>query len=85
MSKLKSPAPHVALDAVGYVLFTIGAFVTLASHDVHDRIVPFLTQRFPHWVEIAAGAAVALVGIAVLVISDKLKRRRKEAEPKAQA
>lgn len=85
MPKLTAPNKLMVLDGLGYVLFAVGAFYALATHGVHDRIAPFLADRFPHWVEVAVGAAAALVGIAILVSSDKLKRRRKEAESKVQA
>jgi len=85
MPKLPALNKLMLLDVLGYVLFAVGAFVALATHGVHDRIAPFLTDRFPHWVEIAAGAAVALIGIVILVASDKRKRRRKGAESKVQA
>ena len=71
----KTPVKLLVLDAVGYVLFVVGAFVALASHGVHDRIAPFLTDRIPHGFEVIAGAGTALLGIIVLVASDKLKRR----------
>jgi len=71
----KTPANLVVLDGVGYALFALGAFFALASHSVHTRVA-FL-GRFSHTSEIIAGAAVALLGIVLLVVSDKLKRADK--------
>lgn len=66
----------VIVDAIGYVFFAVGAFVALASHSVHQRIAIF--ERFSHTSEIIAGAVVALIGIALLITSDKLKRKAKQ-------
>lgn len=76
----KTPIKLVILDVVGYALFAIGAFYALASHTLHERL-PFLTG-LEHSTQIIAGAAVAMVGIIMVVISDKLKKRGQGSEHK---
>ena len=70
----KSPIKLVILDGVGYALFAVGAFYSLASHTLHERL-PFLTG-LEHSTQIFLGAGVAVAGIITVVISDKLKKRR---------
>ncbi|MFO0702990.1 MAG: hypothetical protein U0514_04025 [Candidatus Andersenbacteria bacterium] len=60
------------LDGTGYVLFAVGAFLP-GSHSIHLR-VSFLSN-LNHTTEVIIGAAVALLGVAALIVSDKLKRR----------
>jgi hypothetical protein len=72
----KTPLKLLVLDGVGYVLFAAGAFYALASDSLHERL-PFLTGM-TYTAQILIGASTALVGIALLVVSDKLKRRATE-------
>lgn len=65
----------LALDAAGYILFVIGAFAALATTPILARIPLF--NRLQHPTQIMIGGAVALLGIALLVISDKRKSKAK--------
>jgi hypothetical protein len=66
----------LVLDGVGYVLFAAGAFYGLASNELHERL-PFLTG-IEYATKIYIGAGVALLGIVLLVVSDKFKRHAKD-------
>lgn len=68
---------HLILNAVGYLLFGVGALYALASHSLHDALPVF--AGLPHSTHLWIGGGTLIVGVALLIAADRLTKTKRTA------
>jgi hypothetical protein len=72
-SRPSTPTLARVLVGLGLFFFGLGAFYSLASHGLHEAL-PFLAA-LPHSAHIYIGAGGAILGLVLLLVGERIKKR----------